>query len=54
MKHFSESMTKFQRVQSEIKEKIQAKILRDAEIVLNRKLDPSEQEKILTDQGVIS
>lgn len=45
-------MNKFQSVQSEIKEKIQTKVLRDAEIVLNRKLDPSEREKILQDQGV--
>ena len=45
-------MSKFQSVQSEIKGKLQGKVLRDAEIVLNRKLDPAEQEKILADQGV--
>jgi hypothetical protein len=45
-------MNKFQSVQSDIKAKLQGKVLRDAEIVLNRKLDPSEQEKILQDQSV--
>ena len=31
---------------------MQGKVLRDAEIVLNRKIDPSEREIILQDQGV--
>lgn len=52
VKQFGECMNKFQSVQSDIKSKIQNKVLRDAEIVLNRKLDPSEQERILQDQTV--
>ncbi len=45
-------MNSFQNVQSDIKSKLQSKVIRDAEIVLNRKLDPSEQETVLQDQGV--
>ena len=31
---------------------MQEKILRDAEIILNRKIDPSERQMILEDQFV--
>ena len=32
---------------------MEGKVLRDAEIVLNRKIDPSERDQVLNDQNVI-
>lgn len=40
-------------MQGEIKNKIQDKVLREAEIILNRKVDPSERQMILEDHNVI-
>jgi hypothetical protein len=31
---------------------MEGKVLRDAEIVLNRKIDPSERDQVLNDQNV--
>jgi len=52
-KLFQEVITKFEDVQTEIKGKMQGKVLRDAEIVLNRKIDPSEREAVLNDQAYV-
>ena len=51
-KLFGQTINNFEDIQSEIKGKMQGKVLRDAEIVLNRKIDPAERENILNDQGV--
>jgi len=52
-KLFQETITQFEDIQTEIKGKMQGKVLRDAEIVLNRKIDPSEREAILNDQAYV-
>ena len=41
-------------MQSDIKEQLEGKVLRDARIVLNREIDPTEKESILKDQNVIN
>jgi len=53
VKQFEDSITRFQEVQSEIKSFMQNQILRDAEIVMNKKLDDKEREEILNNPEVI-
>jgi hypothetical protein len=53
IKQFEESATKFQTVQSEIKTMMQTRVVRDAEIILNRRLDAGEREEILNDPGQV-
>ena len=52
-KLYQETIDNFKDVQTEIKGKMEGKVLRDAEIVLNRKIDPSERDQVLNDQNVI-
>jgi len=52
-KLFQETISKFEDLQTEIKGKMQGKVLRDAEIVLARKIDPAEREAVLSDQGYV-
>lgn len=52
MKLFQETMTEFEDVQTEVKSRMEGKVVRDAEIVLNRKIDPQEREMVLQDQQV--
>jgi hypothetical protein len=48
IKQYEEACSKFQNVENEIKSHMQTRVVRDAEIVLNRKLNPEEKEGILT------
>ena len=51
-KLYQETINNFEDVQSDIKAKLEGKVLRDAEIVLNRKIDPTEREAVLNDTNV--
>ncbi len=45
-------MSNFSNIQNEIKKIIQSKTIRDAEIVMNKKLDSAEKEEILANPEV--
>lgn len=47
IKQFEDSCSKYQVVQSEIKNIIQTKLVRSAEIALNKRLDPEERQAII-------
>jgi hypothetical protein len=49
VKNYEETCSKFQNVENEIKTMMQTRVIRDAEVALNRKLDPQEREEVLLD-----
>jgi len=49
IKQYEQACSKFQNVENEIKQIMQTRVVRDAEIILNRKLEAGEREEILND-----
>jgi len=52
-KLFQDTISRFEDIQTEIKDRMQAKVLRDAKYVLNRELDPTERESVLRDPAYV-
>lgn len=47
IKQYENACTKFQTVEREIQKILQTRVIRDAEIILNKKLDPDEIDSVL-------
>ena len=47
IKQYEDAITKFQTIEREIQHILQTRVIRDAEIILNKKLDPEEIESVL-------
>lgn len=53
IKKYESACMKFQSIESEIKNMMQTRVIRDAEIILNRKIEGEERENILREPAIV-
>lgn len=53
LKQYETACSKFQTTESDIKTIMQTRVIRDAEIIMARKLEPAEKEQVLLDPGLV-